>query len=137
MIIVVNIMNKEPYIISLKTAGTDEEGLLTVADKQLPFKPQRVYWIYNTPDNVKRGGHAQKVNENVLVCIQGRVEILIEDKARERYYYLLDSSTKALVVPPNHWKEFVMSTDAILLCLASEEYDESDYIRVKDQFYNL
>ncbi len=136
MIIVLNTM-KEPQIIPLKTAGTDETGLLTVADSQLPFKPQRVYWIYNTPDNVKRGGHAQKENENVLVCIQGKVEILIQNKKGEQYYFLLDNSKKALFVPTAHWKEFVMTTDAILLCLASSEYDEEDYIRTKEDFFTL
>lgn len=136
MIIVLNTM-KEPQIIPLKTAGTDETGLLTVADSQLPFKPQRVYWIYNTPDNVKRGGHAQKENENVLVCIQGKVEILIQNKKGEQYYFLLDNSKKALFVPAAHWKEFVMTTDAILLCLASSEYEEEDYIRTKEDFFTL
>ena len=136
MIIVVNTMNKEPYIISLETIGDDEIGFLTVADKNLPFKPNRVYWIYNTPENLKRGGHAQKVNNNIVVCIQGKVEILIEDKTKQHYYYLLDNSRKGLFVPSGHWKEFVMSSNAILLCLASEEYDESDYVRDKKEFYH-
>ena len=97
--------------------------------KEIPFSIKRVYYIYGVGEGVRRGYHAHKKLEQVLICMHGSCKVLLDD-GRERAEVLLDSPAQGLYVGHAVWREmFDFSPDAVLVVLASELYDESDYIR--------
>ena len=100
----------------------------------MPFPISRVYWIYDVPQGVKRGFHANKLSYQYLVAINGSVDICLEDKNGRRDYHL-SSRTRGLLVPPETWNELTnFSSDAVLLVFASHTYDPSTYINSHDEF---
>lgn len=112
-------------IIELKTS-TDSRGSLTVIEKVLPFEIKRVYYIYDA--NSKRGGHRHKKNIQALICVKGSCEIFVNN-GKEKTTYLLDRPNKCLLLAVEDWHTMdKFSEDAVLLVLASECYDASDYI---------
>ena len=115
-------------LIQLKTFS-DVRGRLNVLDRELPFAVKRVYYIYGVEnENVVRGGHRHHRNSQALVCIQGRCEISNND-GLVKSEFMLDSPNKCLILEPRDWHTMSsFSNDAILLVLASETYDVSDYI---------
>lgn len=114
----------------------DERGCLTIAEEcaNVPFPIQRVYWIYNVPQGVKRGFHANKLSYQYLVAVNGSVDICLEDVNGRRHYHLC-SKSKGLLVPPETWNELTgFSSDAVLLVFASHSYDPSTYINSHSEF---
>lgn len=114
----------------------DERGQLVALEefKDIPFRIKRVYYMYDTADGVVRGYHAHKSLEQILVCIHGSCKVLL-DNGLERKVVSLEKPYEGLYVASNMWREmFDFSPDAVLLVLASELYDESDYIRDYDKF---
>lgn len=114
----------------------DERGQLVALEefKDIPFRIKRVYYMYDTADGVVRGYHAHKSLEQILVCIHGSCKVLL-DNGLERKVVSLEKPYEGLYVASNMWREmFDFSSDAVLLVLASELYDESDYIRDYDKF---
>lgn len=114
----------------------DERGSLIAleAEKSVPFVIKRVYYIFDTKDGVARGFHAHKKLQQVAVCITGKCRMIL-DNGHERKEVWLDSPTKGLVIGDLVWREMHdFSEDCVLLVLASEYYDESDYIRDYDEF---
>ncbi len=123
--------------IELATHG-DERGMLVAVEamKDIPFEIKRVYYIFNTLQGVRRGFHAHKNLKQALVCVSGSCKILL-DNGREREEILLSKPNTALIIESDIWREmFDFSNDAVLLVLASEYYDESDYIRNYSDFIN-
>lgn len=115
---------------------TDFRGELVVLEekKEIPFKIERVYYIYNTPKGVVRGKHAHKKLEQILICIHGECKILLDD-GDSKEVVCLNNPKKGLYIPNNIWREmYDFSSDAVLMVLASKLYDESDYIRSYDKF---
>lgn len=114
----------------------DERGSLIAleANENIPFAIKRVYYIFGTKQNVARGFHAHKKLEQVAVCISGRCRMIIDNGViRESVW--LDSPTKAIYIDNMLWREMHdFSADCVLLVLASEHYDEMDYIRNYDTF---
>lgn len=114
----------------------DERGQLIALEeiKDIPFKIKRVYYMYDTKDGVRRGYHAHKKLEQILICIHGSCKILL-DNGSEKKTVLLDKPYEGLYVGKNTWREmYDFSSDAVLMVLASEYYDEADYIRDYDKF---
>ena len=108
----------------------DDRGQLVALEefKDIPFKIKRVYYMYDT------GYHAHKNLEQILICIHGTCKILL-DNGKEKKVVPLEKPYEGLYVANNMWREmFDFSPDAVLLVLASEAYDESDYIRNYDDF---
>lgn len=109
----------------------DERGTLSVVDglaDELPFVPQRVFWIYNLPADSQRGGHAHRSCWEALIAIQGSVEVTLRSATAERSF-VLDSPTQGVLIPPAVWCDLKHFTpNSICLCLASEAYDASGYI---------
>ena len=90
--------------------------------------------MYNTVNGVRRGYHAHKSLQQVLICIHGSCKILLDDGADKEIVPLNDPSV-GLYIGNNIWREmFDFSDDAVLMVLASEYYNESDYIRNYDDF---
>ena len=114
----------------------DDRGQLVALEefKDIPFKIKRVYYMYDTGEGVRRGYHAHKNLEQILICIHGTCKILL-DNGKEKKVVPLEKPYEGLYVANNMWREmFDFSPDAVLLVLASEAYDESDYIRNYDDF---
>ena len=114
----------------------DERGQLVALEeyKDIPFAIKRVYYMYDTGEGVTRGFHAHKKLEQILVCIHGSCKIKL-DNGREKKVVPLEKPYEGLYVSSGFWREmFDFSPDAVLMVLASELYDESDYIRNYDDF---
>jgi UDP-2-acetamido-3-amino-2,3-dideoxy-glucuronate N-acetyltransferase len=117
---------------------SDLRGTLTVCqwDQQLPFKPQRVFFLHGVPNEKVRGAHAHRECIQVLVCINGSVNVLVDD-GTSREECILDSSTQGLLIPPGVWAtQYRYSSNAMLVVLASHNYAADDYIRDYHEFLN-
>ncbi len=121
--------------IDLPSLG-DERGYLVAieANKHIPFEVKRVYYILGTQSGVSRGFHAHKNLQQLAVCVAGKCRMLLDDGVNKESVWL-DSPTKGLMIGNNVWREMhEFSDDCVLLVLASEHYDESDYIRDYSEF---
>lgn len=117
----------------------DDRGSLVALEggKTVPFVIQRVYYLFGTQLGVSRGFHAHHKLQQVAVCVTGRCRMLLDD-GQKREEVWLDSSTKGISLPPMVWHEMhEFSSDCVLLVLASEHYDEKDYIRNYEDFVKL
>ena len=101
----------------------------------LPFDVKRVYYITDiSSDKIIRGNHAHKQLKQLMICLGGTCEILL-DNGIDRTVVLLDNPGKILYIQPCLWREISnFSKNATLLVLASEEYSEEDYIRKYEDF---
>ncbi len=114
----------------------DERGSLVAleAEKTVPFKIKRVYYIFGTQIEASRGFHAHHNLQQVAICVTGKCRMVLDD-GEQRQEAWLDSPTKGLIVGDLVWREMHnFSHDCVLLVLASEHYDENDYIRDYDEF---
>ncbi len=114
----------------------DERGQLVALEefKEIPFRIKRVYYMYDTVKGVSRGFHAHKSLQQILVCIHGSCKIKLDD-GKEKKSISLNKPYEGLYVPNDIWREmYDFSPDAVLMVLASELYDEDDYIRNYDDF---
>lgn len=116
----------------------DARGSLVAleAGSTIPFPIKRVYYIFATQKDVARGFHAHHNLKQVAICITGKCRMVLDDgKTREEV--ILDSPTEGLLIEDLVWREMHdFSDDCVLLVLASEHYDEADYIRDYDEFIN-
>ncbi len=105
----------------------ESKGILTVLDRIIPFKIERLFYIYSV-DGSERGGHRHLETYQAAICIQGRC-VISNHNGRELEIFELDSPSKCLILEPADWHIMHnFSHDAILLVLASTPYDPSDYI---------
>lgn len=114
----------------------DERGQLVALEehKDIPFEIKRVYYMYDTGEGVRRGYHAHKSLEQILICIHGTCKILLDD-GTEKKIVPLEKPYEGLYVSNAMWREmFDFSEDAVLMVLASDYYKEEDYIRDYDVF---
>ena len=114
----------------------DERGMLVAVEelKDIPFEIKRIYYVYDTKDGVRRGYHAHKSLEQILICVHGSCKILL-DNGKEQKEVLLEKPYEGLYVPNNMWREmYDFSEDAVLMVLASSYYDKEDYIRDYQEF---
>ena len=117
------------HFISLKTF-TDQRGNLTVIEKVVPFDIKRIFYIYGVDDSI-RGGHRHVKTIQAAVCIQGSCTIYNDDNVIQQEF-VLDSPDKCLILEPKDWHQMhSFSKDAILMVLASEYFEPSDYIYEK------
>ncbi len=114
----------------------DERGQLIALEenREIPFTMKRVYYIFDTRKDVVRGMHAHISLQQVLVCVHGSCKITLDD-GKERETVTLDDPSEGIYISNLVWRElFDFSEDAVLMVIASEIYDESDYIRDYDSF---
>lgn len=114
----------------------DNRGQLIALEgmRNIPFEIKRVYYMYNTAKYAVRGKHAHRNLKQMLICVNGTCTILLDD-GKDKKEVILNSPTKGLYIESNIWREMYNFTDdAVLLVLASEHYDENDYIRSYDEF---
>lgn len=115
--------------------GDDRGQLVAIEEyKDIPFRVKRVYYMYDTGEGVTRGFHAHKSLQQILICIHGSCKIRLDD-GKEKKVIPLDKPYEGLYISNAIWREmFDFSPDAVLMVLASELYDEVDYIRNYDEF---
>lgn len=115
--------------------GDDRGSLISLEEnKNIPFDIKRVYYIFGTEQGVARGFHAHKELVQVAICIKGSCSFLMDD-GNKKETVILDSPTIGLVIDVMQWHEMHdFSEDCVLMVLASDYYDESDYIRDYDEF---
>ncbi len=114
----------------------DDRGSLVALEgsKTVPFEIKRVYYIFGTQQGVARGFHAHHKLQQVAICVTGKCRMILDDGINREEAWL-DSPTKGLVIGDLTWREMHdFSPDCVLLVLASEHYDENDYIRNYDDF---
>ena len=118
--------------------GDDRGQLIAIEEnKDIPFKVKRVYYIYDTLEGVRRGFHAHRNLEQILICVKGSCKIHLDD-GYSTAEVLLDKPSEGLYISNATWREmYDFTPDAVLLVLASELYDEADYIRNYDKFIEL
>ena len=115
--------------------GDDRGQLVAIeAMKDLPFEVKRVYYIYDTLAGVRRGFHAHKCLQQILICVNGSCKIHLDDGSSTAEV-LLDKPYEGLYIANNMWREmYDFTPGTVLLVLASEYYDEADYIRNYEDF---
>jgi dTDP-4-dehydrorhamnose 3,5-epimerase-like enzyme len=125
-------------LIELKVMG-DERGKLVALEggRNIPFDIKRVYYLTDTVTGISRGFHAHRQLEQIAICVSGRCRMLMDDGvSREEVW--LDAPDKAIRISRMIWHEMHdFSSDCVLLVLASDHYDESDYIRSYPAFLEL
>ena len=117
----------------------DTRGSLSFAEVEqfLPFNPKRYFLVYDVKSNEIRGEHAHRQLQQFLVCVKGSCSVVV-DNGKNREEYKLNSPEMAILIPPMVWGiQYKYSSDAVLMVLASEKYDESEYIRNYDEFIEL
>lgn len=109
-------------------------SLAVIEDTVLPFPIKRVYYLYDVPSDAYRGGHAHKSLVQCLVALSGSFEVLIDD-GHQQQKIMLNKPHIGLLIPTGIWRELGnFSSGAVCLVLASEMFDETDYIRAYDSF---
>ncbi|MXV52832.1 WxcM-like domain-containing protein [Pedobacter sp. HMF7647] len=128
----------QPYLIQFESIGSSELGFISVGQEfeNIPFSIKRTYWTYYTPQSIKRGGHANIDKELVLVAVSGNIRITTELIDGSRAEFKLESPDVGLYLPKLCWHTMQYSHSAVQLVIASNEYDEADYIRDYNQFIN-
>ena len=125
-----------PEILSFTEFGDSRGQLVAVESHQnIPFDIKRTFWIYGSEGDIVRGEHANKKTQLVLVCVSGACHVRTIEPSGVSRDFQLDSPTVGLYLPAMVWKEmYDFSADAVLLALASEHYDPSEYIRSIDEW---
>jgi hypothetical protein len=117
----------------------DERGNLSFieAPRNIPFDIKRVYWIYDVPGGEKRGGHAYKNLYELIIAISGSFDVII-DTGKEIKKFTLNRSYKGVYIPKMVWRTLDnFSTNSLCLILASNAFDQEDYIRDYNDFKSL
>ncbi len=125
-----------PTIINLPKF-LDRRGNLSFIEQNqhIPFKITRTYWVYDVPGGEKRGGHAYRQNQELIVALSGSFDVVLTNAAGERRVWRMNRSYYGLYVPSMWWREMEnFSTNSLALVLASTPYNPEDYIRDFDQF---
>ena len=128
---------EQPRIIHLPKIS-DPRGNLSVIEelKDIPFKIERTYWIYDVPGGETRGGHAYKENQEFIVALSGSFDVVLDD-GKEKRLFSLNRSYNGLYVPKGLWREMEnFSTNSLALVLSSTKYEPTDYIRNYKEFIN-
>ena len=117
--------------------GNPSLGFISIAEKQdLPFVPKRIYWTYYTPEDVERGGHSHFDLQQILLAVAGKIEVTTELLDGQKLHFILDKPNMGLYIPKMCWRTMKYTHNAVQICIASNEYDEKDYIRDYDIFLN-
>ncbi len=114
-------------------------GNITIVEGQtnIPFEIRRIYYLYDIPGGEDRGGHAHKALYQLIVAASGSFNVLLDD-GRNKKIVMLNRPDYGLMVVPGIWRElFEFSSGAICLVLASNQYDQDDYIRQYEQFLDF
>ncbi|SDU11543.1 dTDP-4-dehydrorhamnose 3,5-epimerase [Pseudomonas pohangensis] len=123
--------------VDFQTLGDHRGSLVALEigmEKAVPFDIKRVYYIYHTAEGVSRGFHAHHNLRQVAICVAGKCRMVLDDGVKREETWM-SSPTRGLLIETMVWREMHdFSDDCVLLVLASEHYDEADYIRSYSEF---
>jgi dTDP-4-dehydrorhamnose 3,5-epimerase-like enzyme len=123
----------KPYVIEFQYIH-NSKGYVGVVEN-FPFEVKRIYYLYDTPKKMIRGGHAHRDLEQILIAVCGSFVVNLWDTRGRVSTYTMARNDCGLYVPPMYWRELdQFSTGAICLALASTTYDPKDYIGDYEQF---
>jgi dTDP-4-dehydrorhamnose 3,5-epimerase-like enzyme len=114
----------------------DPRGNLSFIEefKHIPFKIKRTYWIYDVPGGQVRGGHAFRVQQELIVALSGSFDVIVDD-GKQKQTFSLNRSYYGLFLPAGLWRQMQnFSTNSLALVLSSTHYMENDYIREYKDF---
>lgn len=117
----------------------DPQGSLAFAEtgEQIPFPIARTFHVYGVPADAVRGGHAHLTLEQVVFCVNGRLEAIVDDGFEQRTFALEDPRV-GLYLPPMVWHDLVgFAPETAYLVLTSAPFDEADYIRDHDEYLKV
>jgi hypothetical protein len=132
-------MMKNVDIIEIPAYSDPTYGKLVPVETEdsIPFCVKRIYYIYDVPEAQRRGFHSHIELKQALICVHGSVMIHVRMPG-EAAEYRLDDPQKVLLIGPMIWREmYDFSSDAVLLVLANEHYDVSDYLRDYEAYEKL
>lgn len=114
---------------------TEPRGNLSVIEKDIiPFEMKRIYYLYDVPSGSERGGHAHKKLKQFLIALSGSFDVILKDGKEERIV-TLNKPNQGLLIYPGIWRELNnFSSGSVSLVIASDVYEEDDYIRDFDEF---
>lgn len=125
-------------LIPLQKHGDERGSLVSLEDqKNVPFDIRRVYYLFGTEEGVRRGFHAHRDLQQLVIAVRGSCRFMLDDGS-EKIDLLLDNPAQGLLLPRMLWREmYDFSPDCVLMVLADAHYDEADYIRDYDQFLEM
>ena len=114
----------------------DYRGNIAIIENEvIPFAIKRVYYLFDIPSSAKRGGHSHKEQLEFLIPLSGSFDVVLKD-GKETKTVTLNKPDKGLLINSNIWRELEnFSSGSVCLVLASEVFDENDYIRNYEDFY--
>jgi hypothetical protein len=125
-------------IIDLKKISNPKGNLTAIeSGRDVPFEFRRVYYTYDIPGGESRGGHAHRALEQFIIAASGSFTVELDD-GTDRTSFYLNRSYYGLYIPPMLWRDLTnFSSGSVALVLASDHYDEADYIRDHDAFLDV
>jgi len=103
-------------------------------DNHIPFKIKRVYWIYDVPGGQVRGGHAFKIQQEIIISLSGSFDVIVDD-GKEKKKFSLNRSYYGLYIPNTLWREMEnFSTNSLAIVVSSTAFSVQDYIRDYKEF---
>lgn len=125
-----------PKLITYNTVSPFDGKLIGINEKEALdiFPIKRIYWINYSSPNVTQSEHAHKSLKQIIIAVDGEISISLIDRDGKSYNYLLNDPSKGLYIPPYFWKKIEYTRPCVLLCLASESFNENDYIRNYAEF---
>lgn len=127
------------FIIELDKHHSDRKGNLSVVQNlvEVPFQIKRSYYLYDVPGGEARGSHAHKHLQQLIIAASGSFTVTLDDSAKKRTFFL-NRPYQGLYVCPGIWRDLGgFSSGSVCLVLASEGYDEADYLRNYDDFLSF
>ena len=118
----------------------DERGHLVIVEGgvDVPFEIKRAFYIYGSDKDVVRGQHANRKSEFVLINVAGKSKVKVKDGEGNEAIYCMNRPHTGIYLPTMIWKDmYDFSDDSVLLCLSSEHYDPTEYIRDYDEFVKI
>jgi dTDP-4-dehydrorhamnose 3,5-epimerase-like enzyme len=125
-------------LVEFKVLGDERGNLVSLeGNRNIPFDIKRIYYIYGTIENVSRGFHAHVNLQQIVICTSGSCRFLIDD-GETKEEIVLNSPSQGLFIDGIKWREMHnFSEDCVLMVLASEYYNEQDYIRDYNEFTRI
>ena len=124
-------------IIDIPKINNTKGNIGVIENKTIPFDVKRVFYLFDVPSGAKRGGHANKKTNQVLIAISGSFDVVLKD-GNSKETITLNRPDKGLLIENNIWRELEnFSSGSVCLVLASEEFSEDDYIRSYKEYLHF